>query len=201
MIQNIAAFIVERQIKSGKLTPEDKEVFCYGYEILVSNILHLLLSLAVGIFWGKIIEITIFLAAYTLLRSYAGGYHAPKRIICSIISFGVVFAVGVINHIKYYQIPEWILYSTLIFLTIFISTLSTVEAINKPLNSNEKKRNRHITMGLLFLWNLLSYLSVVLLNSKVVLFNVVLVYISVFLLQIMGAIKYEQYRKGLLTNL
>ena len=195
MIQSIAEFIVDRQIKSGKLTSEAKGVFCYGYEVIISSIFHFLLSLVIGMLFRRTLEMAIFLAGYTFLRTYAGGYHAPKRIICSTISVGVVIAVGLINHIRYDQIPEWGLYSALLSLTVFISVLSPVEAINKALNSNEKRRNKHITIGLLLFWDLLSYLSATFLNSKVLLFNIVLVYVFVFLLQILGTLKYKRYCK------
>lgn len=174
---------------------KEKEVFSYAYEIVISDVFYVLLSLAIGILFGKVIEMLIFLICYGTLRTHAGGYHASTRIRCSMISFCVIVLVMCFNYIRYDLFPEWIFYIMLIINSLGIAILSPVEAVNKPLDMDERKKNKRATLVVVLLFDVFSCLALMILQSGVLIYNVVLVYIAVFLLQLLGIVKQNQYKK------
>ena len=85
--RNITEFLV-------KYSVEDKcdlhwKVCCYGIEVTISTLLNCLIVFLIGIFFNMFAESIVFLAAFTPLRIYSGGYHADTYLKCNLI-FGIL---------------------------------------------------------------------------------------------------------------
>ncbi|MFI3214935.1 MAG: accessory gene regulator B family protein, partial [Eubacteriales bacterium] len=88
----------------------------------------------------------IFLISFSLLRTYAGGYHCKTAIQCYFMSVGTIFAVLMI--VKYTS-QEYITPISVLLLLIgvpLIWKLAPVGAKNKPLDEVEKQHYRKITI-------------------------------------------------------
>ena len=117
---------------------EREEIIRYGIKrgtvIAVSSLLTVLLGWILGIVCQGI----IFWICLSILRKYAGGYHADTEKRCYIISFIIVItSLFCIKLINYSEVRGTIL-QTLSFLVILF--LAPVENRNHILDREEKRR-------------------------------------------------------------
>jgi len=114
---------------------EDKELYSYGLYQGIVHLLNFLVILLIGFVLQMLWQSMIFTLCYSILRSYAGGYHARTQGKCFILSVLMVTSVLVLLMI----IPS----STVLILTLLgisyclLLSLAPVEDENKPLDDME----------------------------------------------------------------
>lgn len=86
MLSLISNYIVEKMILNKMIDKNEKELFVYGIELIISNISSVLIVLFLGVLFHKLIEAIILLVLLWILRYYAGGYHAKTMLRCSCIT-------------------------------------------------------------------------------------------------------------------
>lgn len=86
MITQSASRIVDTGIRRNRILEEEKDVYLYGYTILIETLICMICSLAIGIVFVKIIELLLFLGSFILLRTFGGGYHANTAKNCITLS-------------------------------------------------------------------------------------------------------------------
>ena len=124
-------------VRSGVVKEEDAEVYIYGINQILAYVFNAFSSLIIGLIFGVIFEIIIFMAAYIPLRSFAGGYHAKTPLRCYV--FSVITLIVVSIGLKYLSVSEWVYYAVLLASVLGILVLSPVEDRNKPLDEIEHK--------------------------------------------------------------
>jgi accessory gene regulator B len=128
-----------------KVIPTDSnKVYTYGFELLISAVINILLVMIISIAFRGYYEWILFLAAFIPLRTTAGGYHASTHMKCIIVG-SIAFAV--LFFICRLQI-DWTNTTLLIAATSFSLLLlfSPVEARNKKLTVERRRRNRKISI-------------------------------------------------------
>lgn len=73
-------------ILNNMIDKNEKELFIYGIELIISNISSIFIVLLLGILFHKLIEAITLLILLWILRYYAGGYHAKTMLRCSCIT-------------------------------------------------------------------------------------------------------------------
>lgn len=86
MLSFISSYIVGKMILNNMIDKNEKELFIYGIELIISNISSISIVLLLGILFHKLIEAIILLILLWILRYYAGGYHAKTMLRCSCIT-------------------------------------------------------------------------------------------------------------------
>lgn len=119
---------------------EDVELYQYGIHLMLLKLLHYCSILIIGLFLGRGIELFIFLFAYTIIRSYIGGYHAKKSRICLLISIAMIFFI----HVTIDIVPDIISLIIVLISTVIICMFSPIQSQEKPMKINEIKRNQVI---------------------------------------------------------
>ena len=71
-IEKLANSLIEQE----HCSLENKEILVYGLSSAVELGLNIFSTIIVGAMFGMTIEGIIFLVSFSLLRTYAGGYHA-----------------------------------------------------------------------------------------------------------------------------
>lgn len=158
-MEHLASQLADKLAQWQIVKEEDKELYAYGFwqgGILLFNFATVAVA---GLLFGMLWQSVVFTAAYGLLRTFAGGYHARSQRNCCLFSLALIMMV--LCAIK--QIP-WdarlcVAVSLTAAITIFVS--APVEDQNKPLDGKEqivfRKRTRFILLCLLvsvplFLW-------------------------------------------------
>lgn len=99
-ISALCNYFIARQI----ITPEDKEVYQYSFEVLTLNVLYYLLCFGMMCYYHCFLQPFLFTIVYMLLRSYVGGWHAPNMWSC--LLFGLLLFITVVNIFISPGIPE-----------------------------------------------------------------------------------------------
>ena len=96
MISFLSSKLADLLIKNEIVSSEDREIYIYGFEIIISSFFGASSVLFLGIILRSVIESLVFLIIFIVIRQCCGGYHANSYIKC-IISFVLVFVLVIIG--------------------------------------------------------------------------------------------------------
>lgn len=135
LLDKIIDFITHNK----KIDEEEIEIVRYGLEIAVLKITFFAAACVISLLMNSFLQFIIFISLFSLLRSYAGGYHAQTRKRCFIQSMLlIIVAIIIINitqKITYMIIPLSII--ALAAGTV-IWQIAPVDTKNKRLNFDKK---------------------------------------------------------------
>ena len=127
------------------IAEDDRELYEYALNILLTGVLHFLLSLLIGLLLGMIKESLALFGSFFVIRKFAGGFHAAKPWQCYLFSIATNVALLLLIKVLLKQ-SDILFYVCLIIPLPFIFLLSPTESPNKPLNTKEKKVYRLISI-------------------------------------------------------
>lgn len=135
----------------------EEDVFSYGYDVVTTYTLFLLILLPLSILNHTIIETLIFIFIFISLRRYLGGLHFNSHKTCMLFSIIVSLLIPYINsHLNYINIIIRCLIFFIAFLSIYF--IGVTDHKNKRLNTAEKKIFKHHAIILLCLYFLIGNL-------------------------------------------
>lgn len=138
MIRRTAEGMAFFFVKRGAIEKEDKDIYIYGSELLISEIICTLLVVVISLCTGKFIETVIYLWSYIMLRVYAGGYHASSHRNCiTIFNLCYIGVLCIVEALRYFDILKLLDIVTFIA-TIIIFSMAPIEDLRKPLDKEEK---------------------------------------------------------------
>ena len=155
MIRRTAEEMAFFFVKRGVIEKEDKDVYIYGSELLISEIICTLLVIGISLCKGEFIETLIYLFSYMSIRVYAGGYHASSYSNCitifNLCYVGVMYVMKIIQLLGLLKILELITFGAI----MIIWKLAPVEDLRKPLDEEEryiyrKKARKKVLLLFLF---------------------------------------------------
>lgn len=150
MINKLSKYFTDRLFQNGAITEEEQELYIYGFFMLLSQLMYLVLSCIFGLTLGCFFESIIFYVAFMFIRRYAGGYHAATETRCEILStLSIMACIVVIKLSKIYDFQNVLLIiSTISSLCIFL--LCPLDTPEKQLSDKESKYFRKISWIVLF---------------------------------------------------
>lgn len=155
MIGKLALRTAERFIKRPYTCYDKIEIYKYGFFVLYSNIIFLLLSMLLGAVFGVFLQSIIFYVAFFAIRQYAGGYHASTETRCEIMStLSILTCIVVIRLSKTYDFQFALLVVSTVS-AVCIAVLCPLDTPEKPLSEKEFKYFRKIS------WLILSVISLI----------------------------------------
>ena len=163
----------------GFVDDSNDKIVELGLQRLKTIVLDILFSLLLSFLLGDLLVGIIFELSYCILRVYAGGYHAPTKLICTWLSYiSVVLFLILIFFLPLRSIVMHMLLSAAILSVVLFSP---VESKNKPLSNREKQVYRRnsllIAIAELAAYLLLFYNNTVL-YAKTICFAICLVAIG-----------------------
>lgn len=137
MISRLSSIITEALYKSQVIAEEDKELYTYGFFVLLSKTLFFLVSALFGWVFGVLWESMVFYIMFSTLRSYAGGFHASRESVCTCCTTASLFlsslSVWYMERIGNSVIPVYIL----VVCGVVIYLLAPMDSDEKPLDRTE----------------------------------------------------------------
>lgn len=154
MLNKLANFLTDRLLSSGTIPKDEQELYIYGFFMLLSNLMYLILACFLGLLSGCILESMIFYIAFQFIRRYAGGYHASTETRCEIVSaLSIAACIAAIKAAKLYDWQTALLLIALVS-AVCIFCLCPLDTPEKPLSEKEfrhfRKISRLILCGLVF---------------------------------------------------
>lgn len=134
-VENIIHQLAKRMsyvfVLYGESTEEDRDIYTYVCEAIISTTFNILLCLFTAFILGAIIEGIILLTVFALIRRYAGGYHAKTHLQCiAICNCMVAVGVMLVQNIAWiHTLTSYIGVSSVALIGIFL--LAPVEHENK----------------------------------------------------------------------
>ncbi|WP_349673484.1 accessory gene regulator B family protein [Lacrimispora sp.] len=142
MLQRISEDIVSWQIKKNLLKDDQRALYLYAYEILLSQIINIVVAVLIAVIMRAPMPVFVFLASYIPLRSYCGGYHARTNGVCTVVSAILILIVCLLE--KYIVGTAALILPIAVFLIsgILIFIFAPVPDRNKLLDEEETIRYR-----------------------------------------------------------
>lgn len=136
MISSVANNITNYLICKKVIKDDDREIYQYGFEQVLSSLLNIATMLLLGIILGKIYQSLVLILSFMALRSYSGGYHANTPLQCYLLT--VMSISAALSIMKFITIDRFICLGLLVLSSVVILLLSPIGSKNKPLDEIEK---------------------------------------------------------------
>ena len=85
--KSISHFLCKKKV----IAEQEVEVYQYGFEILISTTLGLLITVAIGIVLNMFFLSVLYYVIFVMVRQWTGGYHADSYLKCNITFAGITF--------------------------------------------------------------------------------------------------------------
>lgn len=169
MINKLSITAAKKFIKLPDTQYDKIEIYQYGFFVVFSNLIFFALSLIIGAILKVLLQSLIFYCVFSLLRQFAGGYHAATETRCEILSsFALIGSIGIIKLSSAYDFRFALLLITLVS-SVYIFVLCPLDTPEKPLSVKEFKYFRKVS------WIILLVIITAIIISYVFNFQVVLV--------------------------
>ncbi len=150
MIHNLADDITFLLIKNKVLDIEQRDIYIYGLEVILLNIIIIPVFIFISLLFDSMINFWAYVIFFLPLRIFSGGYHADtsERCFCLSVLMYILSIVITNNFPMLYRNLYWEVSGVISLIVILIMSPFINE--NNPLNSKQKRRNSIIVYILLF---------------------------------------------------
>ena len=128
------------------------EVYVYGIKLLISSIIGMCVISAIGLFTGYFPQAMIYIVTLSLIKSFAGGYHANTYLKCNTI-FVISFLFSIFMYRVLIKMSESGIFITigLIFVVTLLTLIlfSPVQHPNKKIEPCDRKKYKIISIIML----------------------------------------------------
>lgn len=151
VITSLAQCIAEFLLKNEAIDGKKLDIYIYGFEVLISGLINILIGLFIGLLFSQVVECSIFLFVFITLRKYCGGYHADTYLKCNLIFTWNLVCVMIILEFPFI-IPLYIFVIICILSLIAFTLYSPIESIYKPITKEAKKVHKitSLIIGIVF---------------------------------------------------
>lgn len=137
MLEMVVNFITDNMLQAQVIEEEDRELYQYGIRNGIMLVLNWLIVLALGICNGHCLEMLTFAVIYSILRSYAGGFHMPTHRSCFLFSIPMyIISVWAISNL---YLSFYLFFAILACAVCILYIAAPVEDSNKPLDTMEQR--------------------------------------------------------------
>lgn len=142
MLEKLSRAITSFFIDKNILGQNDREVYNYCFEILLSTIMNLICVIAIAILTRSLIPTVLFVIVFMCMRGTAGGYHADSHLAC-LLTLLITYSIFllVIKNVSGFS-SRWLTASFVVFENVIVFALAPVEDRNKRFEGDELLRFR-----------------------------------------------------------
>ena len=175
-------------ILKNSIAEENREIYDYSFEILLSTLINLIVLIIIGVATAKYLETVIFIIVFMTMRGFGGGFHAKTHIgcICGLLVFYGAFiglAFASINILMYISIP---LYVVALIITI---ALAPVGCVNKDIDGEQGKKLKIKLIGVIIILSIAYLIMIIFEATRIYAFSVAFTMFSVSMLYVAGAVQ------------
>ena len=157
MISAIADRISEEMLHEGLILEEDRELYQYGFFLLISRGIFFVIAGIAGALVGNLWDSIFFYILFSFLRGYAGGLHADREAVCLFSTTASLFLAAKI--IFCLRRGNYVILScgVLVVCSALVLLIAPLDSDSKPLGESEMRHHRKVTRLLTLLMNLGSF--------------------------------------------
>ena len=155
LAEDISFYLITNRI----INIEDRDMYIYGLELLISTLFTSISILILGLSIGEWIAAIEYLSVCFFLKSYTGGYHAKYYYECYIYSILLFISLIIIKNVTLLNYQPIIGLFLLIFSTIIVFKFAPVENKNNPKTKYEIATNKKISRKRILLLSIIILLG------------------------------------------
>lgn len=155
MINKISALLSEEIGLRLNSSDNEKEIYTYSIEVLISLFVNLIILSLTAYILKKQTELLVFIVFFSVLRTFAGGYHAKTHVECVVLSF-CFFVLSALSSTYLIEYGKTILISGILFSIIMVFLLAPSESENKPLGKKERAKYKKFSRTIVIVLSLLA---------------------------------------------
>lgn len=144
MYKKLAVSLTDKFIKTGIIESSQRDVYQYGFEILLSHIAYIIVFFTLAILTQTFVCSLLFGIAFFVTRSIAGGYHATTYSVCHLLSLLnqvlFVFLIAFLPR-EYHPVASVV---AILMSSGLLLILAPIDHPNKPFIKTERKRFRRM---------------------------------------------------------
>ncbi len=147
LAQHIAVLLLKKEVIDGKKL----DIYIYGFEIMISSAINILIGIIIGTLFFQFIECVIFLVVFIYMRKYCGGYHADTYLKCNLVfALNLLAFIAIIN--LSINFPIYIIIGINICCIVIIAIFAPIANVYKPIIIEDRKKHKitAIILGLVF---------------------------------------------------
>ncbi len=146
MINSLSLKITNRLISKNIIDEENRDLYHYGFFIVISEMLLLAFCTLTGVLLGIALESFVFYVAFFAFHRFAGGFHANTELRCQIVTASA-FAAALLMIRFSEPIAKNDLLLAYTAACAALIAVSPADTPQKRLTTEEKKRFRIYTAG------------------------------------------------------
>jgi len=134
MSRKLSSLFISHEI----IPAEDKEVYEYSFEVLLSMLVSFVVLFSIAILTGTVTNTMVYLTGFIPLRLVAGGYHAKTHFRCLVI---LMCAYATFLLLQHMLLAEFLIYGIVlstIVSVILVFFFAPADDSNKPMTEAEK---------------------------------------------------------------
>ncbi len=140
MYRKLALNVTQLFIRQNIIDKNKKDIYQYGFELLISGIVYAILFLILSLFTHTVIPSIIFWLGLFGVRKTAGGHHSSSYMSCHLLFTANHILLIVLLKLIHSQLYFALSSSFLIFGCFCVMLLGPVDHKNKPFIKTEYKR-------------------------------------------------------------
>ena len=133
--------ITDFLLRKKTIRNEEKDIYVYGVELIISSIINLLICLIISLLCEDFANGLVFFISFSSLRRFTGGFHSKSFLRCNII-FAVIVVIALSINRYLSDVFDYAVFSVLltVFTLLIIVLFSPVYNDNKKLTEQERKQ-------------------------------------------------------------
>lgn len=155
MIEYGALYLTNLLILNEKISEEQKEIYNYGFELLISSLINFIIIIVLSLIFDEFYFTMYFIIQYYPLKKISGGYHANTYRKC-ILSFTLIYtSILIINTVQKIKLNNILILGWITgFLLLFI--FAPIEDKRKPIDKVMRKKLKRSSILLYFVYSILN---------------------------------------------
>ncbi len=142
MINKCANVCFNAVLGNKEMEKDEKEVYIYGFEIILSTVSSFLFMFLFSLLIGRPLYALIFFAIFYVLRLYCGGFHAKTYFKCFVATNSLFILLVVLTQVVSLFNIDFILPYLLLISYLVIIMFSPIKNINHPCSKKTMNKNK-----------------------------------------------------------
>lgn len=154
MINSLSLKITNKLISKNIIDEENRDLYHYGFFIVISEMLLLVFCILVGSLLGIALQSVVFYVAFFVFHRFAGGFHANTELRCQIVT-ATSFVAALLGIRFFVPVEGKYLIFAYIAACAALIAVSPADTPQKRLTKEEKMRFKAYTAAVSLLFALI----------------------------------------------
>lgn len=191
MSKGVSSFFITQ----GIIPVEDREIYDYSFEVLISTVLSFLALFVFALLSKTLFYALFFLAGFMPLRLVAGGYHAKSHSRCFLILMGIYALLLLAIYILTFFSMIIVIAMIVIVSVLMVFLFAPSEDKNNPVSTENKNKYKKKSRLFIVFYATFIFSLLVIVPDKSIAFSIAAGVLSVSISLLANFIKYRKQIK------